>query len=126
MSSLAEYEEIGEKWRKSLVAEDWVLDAEAVISYTGTIFSIYATVHGVGMENAQRAKNACGDLLHILADGKLTFIRVNPESRAEKNFMCDRVDVIGYVRFVFKDEPGEWIDDSDRPLPGVGEYCAAS
>lgn len=40
--------------------------------------------------------------------GKVAFIRIPPEADSQKDIMHDRWVHRGYVRFSFKDEPGEW------------------
>ncbi len=47
-------------------------------------------------------------IIHSYAGGKTTYVRANPESLSETDFDTEKVIHRGYVRFSFKDEPGEW------------------
>jgi hypothetical protein len=46
--------------------------------------------------------------LERLAAGRRAFIRVRPEVNREKDFQTDDEVTRSYVRFSFRDEPGEW------------------
>jgi hypothetical protein len=47
-------------------------------------------------------------ILERLAAGRSAFIRVRPEVNREKNFQTGDEVMHSYVRFSFRDEPGEW------------------
>lgn len=62
--------------------------------------------------DAPNAKERCltgaAKCLEILAHGLTTYIRVNPEAECHRDFMYDRMEAVGYVRFAVFPEEGKW------------------
>lgn len=49
------------------------------------------------------------------AKGKLAIVRARPEATTDKDFATNEVTHKGYVRFLYKDEPGEWTFTQEHP-----------
>ena len=61
-------------------------------------------------------------ILNDYATGKTAYIRAKPEAQSERDFATNFVFHRGYVRFSFKDEPGEWhYPDRSMMIPPIGE-----
>jgi hypothetical protein len=67
-------------------------------------FHVYCPTRG---ESVDEARAAAEFILNALASGKLTMMRSNPEADEETDFDTKQVKISGFVRFSFRDEPGE-------------------
>lgn len=58
-------------------------------------------------DTLEAAVSALKPLLRM-AEGKTAFIRVPPSGRSARDFATQKMQHRGWVRFSFKEEPGEW------------------
>lgn len=68
-------------------------------------YQVTANVSG----NSQAACLAGAAAVLNAVKGKTAFIRIPPEADSQRDLVHDRMLHRGYVRFSFKDEPGEWV-----------------
>jgi hypothetical protein len=66
---------------------------------------VIATVWGKSRVDCEIAATK---VLDRLARGRIAFIRHPPTGETQHDFCKDKDEHRGYVRFSFKDEPGEW------------------
>lgn len=85
-------------------------------------FHVYCPTNGSSVEEALAAAEF---VLKSLATGKLTMIRAEPQATAEQNFDTKETTFKGFVRFSFKDEPGEWKRRA-KHVPSLGVIGAAA
>jgi hypothetical protein len=67
----------------------------------------YVIAQIIGDSNAAALAGARA-ILHAV-EGRTTFIRIRPEAASQKDYLEDKIVHRGYVRFSFKNEPGNWI-----------------
>jgi hypothetical protein len=66
---------------------------------------IYATIDG---DSAALALFGAEHILNVYAKGRVAFIRVMPEVGVDRRFDSQIVRYLGFVRFSYRLEPGEW------------------
>ena len=54
-------------------------------------------------------------ILDSMASGKVAFVRARPEAHTDTDFDTKEVLHGGYVRFTFRNEPGNWVYPNDTP-----------
>lgn len=59
-------------------------------------------------DSREEALAAAELILHSMADGKIAVIRCEPKASSETDFDTKQVLHRGFVRFAYRDEPGEW------------------
>lgn len=91
-------------------------NAQPMISTGGDgWFTVFCRVHA---DSVSEALVGAEFVLNALAGGKLAAIRHAPSGEEKVNLDTKAVTYEGYVRFSFRDEPGEW-KYPDRAIEGV-------
>jgi hypothetical protein len=97
-------------------------DAEVLISNEPNEAGFWHVQGRVMGDTNTAALAGATQIIHSYADGKLTYVRAKPEAMSEVDFDTKKVLHRGYVRFSFKNEPGEWMyPDVSMKIPSIGE-----
>lgn len=110
--------------RAEALAKRFVPDAEVEILFTGASDAsswTYVAAKTIA-PTPEKAKRAVEIVLKETAEGRRAVIRVPPMSILHRDFEAETSVGKGYVRFGFKDEPGEWEYPS---VPSVLEFSDA-
>ena len=100
-----------DKWNAEILVSDQPGEAGFI--------HVQAKVLGDSMEDALTGAK---QILDKYAAGKLAYIRAKPEAHSDRDFDTKIVVHRGWVRFSYKDEPGEWnYPESFMPIPSFGE-----
>jgi hypothetical protein len=93
-----------------------ILESESP-SPDGT-WHVYATVDG---DTADLATLGTEHILNVYAKGRIAFIRAKPEIGVNRDFDCLTVRYVGFVRFSYRLETGEWTYlPPNNSIPGFG------
>ena len=88
------------------------------------LFNVYCPTVG---STEEEAKAAAEFVLKALAEGKFRFIRKKPTAGSEQSYETKAVEHKGFVRFGFKDEPGDEqvLADYDGQMICIGDMSRA-
>lgn len=84
--------------------------AEILVTHSGTpgVKTGMNVEIGVSAGSKEAALEATKKLTKLLAGGRLTYFRFQPEADSQTSFDTKRTSHRGYARFALFDEPGEW------------------